>query len=67
MLLPVEFGVALRVVLFRFELISSCFDLFFKINSIMHMHMQHMTHVGPIRPSPKEKFAQYIRRTYSRW
>jgi hypothetical protein len=33
----------------------------------MHMHMQIMEHVGPIRSSPKEKFAHYIRRTYSRW
>jgi hypothetical protein len=26
-----------------------------------------MTYVGPIHSSPKEKFAQYIRRTYKRW
>jgi hypothetical protein len=31
------------------------------------MHMQIMQHVGPIRSSPKEKFAQYIRCTYNRW
>jgi hypothetical protein len=33
----------------------------------MHMHMQHIQLVGPIRSSPKENFAHYIRRTYSRW
>jgi hypothetical protein len=42
-------------------------QLFSKIISIMHMHMQIMQHVGPICSSPKEVFAHYIRHTYSRW
>jgi hypothetical protein len=44
-----------------------CFQIDFKFNSIMHMHMQNMQHVGPICSSPKEKLAHYIRRTYNRW
>jgi hypothetical protein len=54
--------------IFRFELASNLLSICSsKFNSIMHMHMQNMTHVGPICSSPKEYFAQYIRRTYNRW
>jgi hypothetical protein len=39
----------------------------FKVHLIhAHAHAKIMTYVDPIRSSPKEKFAQYIRRTYSR-
>jgi hypothetical protein len=64
----VEFGVTLRVTFFRFELTSSLFSICSsKFNSIVHMHMQNIQQVGPIRSSLKEKFDQYIRRTYNRW
>jgi hypothetical protein len=33
----------------------------------MPMHMQIVQHIAPIRSSPKEKFAHYIRRAYNRW
>jgi hypothetical protein len=51
---------ALWVTIFEFELSSSFFDLFFKVQLI------HAICFGPIRSLPKEKFAQYIRRTYIR-
>jgi hypothetical protein len=31
------------------------------------MHMQIMQYVGPIRSSPKEKFAHYIKHIYNWW
>jgi hypothetical protein len=33
----------------------------------MHTHVQIMKYVGPICSSRKEKFANYIRRTYNQW
>jgi hypothetical protein len=44
-------------------LVSICFS---KFNPLMHMHMQIMQYVGPIRSSPKENIAHYIRHTYNR-
>jgi hypothetical protein len=51
-------------VLVNFQFVSVCFT---KFNSFMHMHMQIMQYVVPIRSSPNEKFAHYIRHMYKRW
>jgi hypothetical protein len=47
-----------------FKIVLVCFS---KFNSFMHMHMQIMQYVCPIRSSTEEKFAHYIRRAYNRW
>jgi hypothetical protein len=48
----------------NFMFVLVCFP---KFNSFMHMHMKIMQYVGPIRSSPKEKFAHYIRNMCNRW
>jgi hypothetical protein len=52
---------------FLFELTSIFLRFVFQVQLNHANAYANMQHVGPIRSSPKEKLAHYIRRMYDRW